>query len=91
MTDSTAVFHSTSVIEGHPGYPERSGQTVQVIREMRRSDRFPQGYEVDEEVGSMFKIRFPDGTTASVFENELVKPGEQCENPHMCRVCERSK
>jgi len=45
---------------------ERTGETVEVLRELDDSER-------DPEVGRMFSVRFPDGHVASVFEEELVE------------------
>jgi hypothetical protein len=60
----SAVFHSSSVVDGAPGYRERSGQVVTIMRELGESER-------DEEVGAMFVVRFADGVRAHAFEDEL--------------------
>jgi hypothetical protein len=62
---ATVIFRSTASTLGHPGYPERSGQTVTIVRQL--SDT-----EVDEdEVGRMYRIRFADGVHADAFADEL--------------------
>lgn len=58
------TFTSSSTIKGAPGYPERSGERVEVIRPLAAD-------EADEEVGPMFVVRFEDGVEAHVFEDEL--------------------
>lgn len=57
---------STSQIPGHPGYPERSGQAVVIIRPLK------DGPEIDQaEVGPMYRIQFSDGVETDCFEDEL--------------------
>lgn len=64
-TPRTALFHSTTQTEGPPGYPERSGQRVNVVRSLTESEA-----DLDE-VGSMFRIRFSDGIETDAFAEEL--------------------
>ena len=62
---TTATFASSQESPGSPGYPERNGQTVTVIRAL--TDK-----EADlEEVGPMFKIKFADGIVTDAFADEL--------------------
>lgn len=63
------LFQSTSLINGAPGYPERTGQTVSVIRQLTEKECDPEG-------GPMFKIKFPDGVETDAFECELLATGE---------------
>jgi hypothetical protein len=59
------IFHSSQQSPGEPGHPERSGQTVTIIREYNAD-------EIDrEEVGPMFRIRFEDGVETDAFYDEL--------------------
>lgn len=44
---------------------ERTGQMIEVIRELDDSER-------DPEAGRMFRVRFPDGHEADAFEDEVV-------------------
>lgn len=59
----TMYFNSTSMICGYPGYPERSGQKVEIIDQLHGTD--------EREVGAMFRVRFADGAETDVFEEEL--------------------
>lgn len=59
------IFNSSSRIKGAPGYPERSGQRVEIIRSLTEE-------KADiAEVGPMYRVRFDDGTEADVFADEL--------------------
>lgn len=61
------TFQSTSAFDGYPGFRERSGERVTVVRALTED-------EVDlSEVGPMFHIRFADGTQTSAFEDELTE------------------
>lgn len=61
------VFCSSSQIIGEPGYPERSGQSVTILRPLTDD-------EIDrDEVGDMFRIRFADGVETDVFYDELIE------------------
>jgi hypothetical protein len=65
-TGSIATFTSTAATSGPPGYRERSGWLVRVLRPLAVPD------EVDPEVGGMYKIEFiRDGAHASVYADEL--------------------
>lgn len=60
------TFKSTQQDPGFPGYPERSGQEVQILRCLTDD-------EIDiGEVGPMYRIRFSDGLETDVFEDELL-------------------
>ncbi len=59
------IFQSTSAKAGSPGYAERSGQQVTVLRKLT-------GVEMDSEIGVMFRIQFRDGTMADAFADELI-------------------
>jgi hypothetical protein len=59
------IFQSTAQTKGQPGYPERSGQLVEVLGELK-----PPAIDPDE-VGPMYRIRFSDGVETDVFEDEL--------------------
>ena len=65
------LFNSTARGPGYPGYPERSGQMVEVIR------RLGAGEAMSEEVGPMYRVRFADGVEADAFGDELVKGENQ--------------
>lgn len=52
---------------GVPFLWERSGQLVEIVRELSSE-------EVDEEVGAMFQIRFDDGKMAHAYADELTEP-----------------
>jgi hypothetical protein len=56
------VFRSTQRAGGAPGYPERSGQTVEVLQALDPSAA---------EAGAMFRVRFGDGVEANAFAEEL--------------------
>jgi hypothetical protein len=58
------IFTSSSQDIGSPGYRERSGQGVQIIRRLSLA-------EADPEVGPMYSVQFDDGVTAYVFADEL--------------------
>lgn len=59
------VFRSSASDKGEPGYPERSGQKVKVLRPLTSE-------EIDiEEVGPMFRIRFADNVVTDAFADEL--------------------
>ena len=60
-----AIFNSSATTDGEPGYRERTGETVAVVRPLL----VPQ--EVDEGCGPMYLIRFADGVTAHAFGDEL--------------------
>jgi hypothetical protein len=64
----TIIFTSTQQAQGEPGYPERSGQTVEVLRPLTMGDAES---EVDWESGPMFQIRFADGVEAVAWDDEL--------------------
>jgi hypothetical protein len=73
MTDT--IFRSHSVTEGAPGYRERSGQPVTVVREV--------DVEVDpaaeeEDVSPLYVIRFEDGVETEAFADEL-EPADDAE------------
>lgn len=59
------VFSSTASREGAPGYTERSGESVVVVRQLKVPE------EADYEVGPMYAVTFADGVEAQVFEDEL--------------------
>lgn len=63
------IFTSTSAIPGYPGYPERSGERVEVVRPLIMGDAPTD--EVDWEAGPMFLIRFADGIEMSAWQDEL--------------------
>jgi len=58
-------FFSTAADRGSPGYPERSGQKVEIVRELGDSERDL------KEVGRMFVVQFSDGIECNVFLDEL--------------------
>jgi hypothetical protein len=59
------TYQSTSSRDGWPGYRERSGMRVIVLRALNED-------EVDmSEVGQMYTIRFEDGVETDAFEDEL--------------------
>jgi hypothetical protein len=61
------IFNSSSRIKGAPGYPERSGERVEIIRPLSET-------EADlAEVGPMYRVRFADGMEADVFADELTE------------------
>ncbi len=59
------IFNSTQRSAGAPGYPERTGQTVDIVRPLTDAEHDR------AEVGQMFRIRFDDGIEADAFEDEL--------------------
>lgn len=59
------IFRSTSTVAGAPGYRERSGDAVTIVRPLTAGE-----CDVDE-VGQMYRIRFTDGVEADAFANEL--------------------
>ena len=63
-----AIFRSQSVVDGAPGFRERSGETVTILAEVREDDT-----EVtsDDEVARLYRIRFSDGTETEAFDDEL--------------------
>lgn len=61
------IFTSTQQSPGEPGYPERSGQSVEVVRPLVMGD----DAEVDWESGPMFRIRFSDGVETTAWSEEL--------------------
>lgn len=63
---TTKIFQSSSMTKGHPGYPERSGQDVTVLRPLGEDEYY--GVEVE----AMYRIRFADGVETDAFESELV-------------------
>lgn len=58
------IFQSSSLNAGHPGYLERSGETVEVVCSLPEPDC------VD---AAMYRIRFLDGVETDAFEWELVE------------------
>jgi hypothetical protein len=62
MDTKLAVFTSISAIKGWPGYRERSGQTVEIVRPLTRE-------ESDE---LMYRVRFADGEETDAFADELM-------------------
>lgn len=60
------IFRSSASTVGDPGYPERSGQEVQIVRPLTVEEA-----DLDE-VGPMFRIRFRDGVETSAFEDALL-------------------
>ena len=62
---TVATFHPTSVQDGHPGYKERDGWRVTIVRKLTED-------EVDEEVGYMYEVVFVDGVATHAFSDELV-------------------
>jgi hypothetical protein len=59
------TFRSSSTELGAPGFSERSGEVVDVMRPLTAD-------EVDlDEVGPMFRVRFADGVETDVFSDEL--------------------
>jgi hypothetical protein len=60
----TAKFHYYG--GGTEKLRERTGQNIEVLRELDDSER-------DPEVGRMFRVRFPDGYEADAFEEEVVR------------------
>lgn len=66
------IFTSSSSIVGAPGYPERSGQQVTVLRPLRLGD--DPSADADMEVGPMFRVRFTDGAEADAYDDELSPP-----------------
>lgn len=64
-----AIFRSQSVIDGAPGFRERTGETVTVLAEVAEDD--PE-VATDDEVARLYRIRFSDGTETEAFEDELV-------------------
>jgi hypothetical protein len=65
---STTIFRSSSATEGAPGYRERSGEPVTVVREVTA--------EVDpaieeEDVAPLYVVRFEDGVETEAFADEL--------------------
>jgi hypothetical protein len=63
-----ATFKSTSAVDGAPGYRERSGETVEIVEEVD-ADRDPD--KAEEDVASLYRVRFEDGTETEAFEDEL--------------------
>lgn len=61
-----AIFQSSSMTDGAPGYPERSGQTVNIIRPLTDGE-----YD-KEESDPMFVVQFSDGTETHAFDFELI-------------------
>ena len=66
--DTMMIFRSTSRDNGAPGYPERSGNPVQVLRPLDADEHN------SAEVGDMFRVRFSDGVEADAFADELTAP-----------------
>lgn len=62
------IFTSTQQALGEPGYPERSGQTVEVLEPLHMGD---DNDDVDWESGPMFRIRFADGVETCAWDGEL--------------------
>ena len=60
-----AIFQSSSRDCGYPGYRDRSGQQVAIMRPLRED-----GCDKNE-VGAMFRVRFDDGVEADAFADEL--------------------
>jgi len=60
------TYKSTSAINGFPGFPERSGEPVTLVRPLTED-------EADlNETGPMWRIKFDDGATTDAFEDELL-------------------
>jgi hypothetical protein len=66
MTDT--IFRSSSATEGAPGYRERSGQPVTVVREV---DTEVDPAAEEEDVAPLYVIRFEDGVETEAFADEL--------------------
>lgn len=58
-------FTSSARDRGHPGYPERSGQYVTILRPLSST-------ECDTtEIGPMYRIQFADGVETDVYADEV--------------------
>jgi len=64
-TNDRRIYKSSSVINGFPGFPERSGKPVTLVRPLTEDEA-----DLDE-TGPMWRIKFDDGVTTDVFEDEL--------------------
>lgn len=60
------LFQSSAAKPGHPGYSDRTGQLVEVVRALTED-------EVGDEETTMYLIRFSDGTTTHAFGFELLE------------------
>jgi hypothetical protein len=67
MADTT-IFRSTSTTEGAPGYKERDGEPVTVVREVE-VEADPAAAE--EDVAPLYVVRFEDGVETEAFADEL--------------------
>jgi hypothetical protein len=62
------IFRSSSATEGAPGYRERDGQPVEIVREVD-TDVDPAAEE--EDVAPLYVVRFEDGVETEAFADEL--------------------
>jgi hypothetical protein len=62
----TYVFQSSSLTEGYPGYPERTGDSIEVL------STFVSDAE-DDNGETMHRIRFSDGVETDAFTFEVIK------------------
>lgn len=63
----TKLFQSTSISKGAPGYSERTGQSVEIVRMLTDAE-----YDAAE-VGLMYRVLFSDGIETDAFECEIVE------------------
>jgi hypothetical protein len=68
MTDTTTIFRSSSATEGAPGYRERDGEAVTVVREV---DTEADPAVEEEDVAPLYVVRFEDGVETEAFGDEL--------------------
>jgi hypothetical protein len=66
MTDT--IFRSNSATEGAPGYRERSGEPVTVVRVV---DTEVDPAAEEEDVATLYVVRFEDGVETEAFADEL--------------------
>lgn len=62
-----AIFRSQSNVDGAPGYRERSGLMVTIVEEVREDET--EG--PDEDVATLYRVRFEDGVETEAFADEL--------------------
>jgi hypothetical protein len=65
---SDTIFRSSSATEGAPGYRERSGEPVTVVREV---DTEVDPAAEEEDVAPLYVVRFEDGVETEAFADEL--------------------
>lgn len=68
------IYRSTQQDDGAPGFPERSGEEVELIEELPQvghSTWEDYNVVVEAEVGRMFVVAFCDGQTIHAFADEL--------------------